>query len=74
MVLKISPSPKQSIPLSNCGMGVPPVPLKLWDGRPARPLSLVWDGRPARKRVFPQPATHSSAFGQSHAAERPDRP
>ncbi|MEG4303847.1 hypothetical protein [Microcoleus sp. D3_18a_C4] len=23
--MKISPSPKQSIPLSNCGMGVPPV-------------------------------------------------
>ncbi|MEG4065734.1 hypothetical protein QUA42_00015 [Microcoleus sp. Pol11C2] len=24
--MKISPSPKPSIPLSSCGMGVPPVP------------------------------------------------
>ncbi|MEG4247639.1 hypothetical protein [Microcoleus sp. Pol10D4] len=28
-------------------------PLKLWDGRPARPLSLLWDGRLARPVYSP---------------------
>ncbi|MEG4444880.1 hypothetical protein QUB47_22880 [Microcoleus sp. AT9_B5] len=63
MVLKISPDAKTK----HCA-------LNLWDGRPACPLSLVWDGRDARKRVFSQPATHSPAFSQSHAAVGPDRP
>ncbi|MEG4496886.1 hypothetical protein QUB05_22445 [Microcoleus sp. F10-C6] len=63
MVLKISPIAKTK-----------DYPFNLWDGRPARPLSLVWDGRLARKRVFSQPPTHSPAFCQSHAAVGPDRP
>ncbi|MEG4515597.1 MULTISPECIES: hypothetical protein [unclassified Microcoleus] len=37
------------------------------------PLSCVgWASSPSS--LFSQPATHSPAFGQSHAAERPDRP
>lgn len=28
-------------------------PLKLWDGRPARPVYLMWDGRPARPGFLP---------------------
>ncbi|MEG4987971.1 hypothetical protein QUB08_19675 [Microcoleus sp. BR0-C5] len=62
MVLKISPiaQTKHS-------------PLNLWDGRPARTSQTVgWASRPSS--VFSQPATHSPAFSQSHAAEKPDRP
>ncbi|MEG4852293.1 hypothetical protein QUB10_15570 [Microcoleus sp. B5-D4] len=48
MVLNISPSPKQSIPLSNCGMGVPPVPSLLcgMGGTPVRSLLCGMGGTP----------------------------
>ncbi|MEG4405306.1 hypothetical protein [Microcoleus sp. MON2_D5] len=62
--MKISPSPKQSIPLSNCGMGVPPVQCICHAG-----------GTPHKHHPqIVQPRSPSSAFGQSHATVGPDRP
>ncbi|WP_150111469.1 hypothetical protein [Oscillatoria nigro-viridis] len=49
-------------------------PLKLWDGRPARPV-FAESGTPHKPhpQIVPR-RSHSPAFGQSHAAGRPDRP
>ncbi|MEG4114370.1 MULTISPECIES: hypothetical protein [unclassified Microcoleus] len=64
MVLKISPSPSQTIAPSNCEMGVGPFRCICHAG-----------GTPHKHHLqIVQPRSPPSAFGQSHATVGPDRP